>query len=127
MSLPASQRRALNQIEKTLADDYPGLGPLFGIFARLAGREAMPATERVTARPWRRQRRMRMRMRPAVVTLVGLAMFILSLRLSGPQECSGTVTTVTARTQYVPAERQLACAPPHNKPSKTSQSGHHAH
>ena len=54
MSLSASQRRALSQIEKTLADDHPGLGPLFAIFTRLAGHEAMPATERVSARPWRR-------------------------------------------------------------------------
>ena len=59
MSLPAGQRRALNRIEKTLADDHPGLGPLFAIFTRLAGHEAMPVTERVTARLWRR------RVRPA--------------------------------------------------------------
>lgn len=52
--MPASQRRALNQIEKTLAGDHPGLGPQFAIFTRLAGHEAMPVTERVTARPWRR-------------------------------------------------------------------------
>jgi hypothetical protein len=54
MSLPASQRRALIQIEKTLADDHPGLRPLFAIFTRLNGHEAMPVTERVSARPWRR-------------------------------------------------------------------------
>jgi hypothetical protein len=54
MSLPASQRRALNRIEKTVADDDPRLGPLFAIFTRLAAHEAMPATERVTARSWRR-------------------------------------------------------------------------
>ena len=51
MSLPASQQRALSQIEKTLADDHPGLGPLFATFTRLAGQEAMPVTERVTDRP----------------------------------------------------------------------------
>ena len=42
MSLPASQQRALGKIEKALADDHPGLGPLFAIFTQLAGREAMP-------------------------------------------------------------------------------------
>jgi hypothetical protein len=57
MSLPVSQRRALNQIEKALADDHPGLGPLFAIFTRLTGREAMPVTERVTARPGHRHLR----------------------------------------------------------------------
>jgi Zn-dependent protease len=124
MSLPASQQRALNQIEKTLADDHPGLGPLFAIFGRLVGHEAMPVTERVTARPWRWQRRMR----PAVVTLIGLAvatgvLFMLTLRVSGPPVCPGTVTAVAARVQYVPTERQPACAPQQNKPSKPSQSG----
>ena len=51
MSLPTSQQRALSQIEKTLADDHPGLGALFATFTRLAGQEAMPVTERVTASP----------------------------------------------------------------------------
>ena len=37
MSLPTSQQRALDQIEKTLADDHPGLGPLFATFTRLVG------------------------------------------------------------------------------------------
>ncbi len=53
MSLPTSQQRALNRIEKTLAHDHPGLGPLFAIFTALVDREAMPVTERVTGRPWR--------------------------------------------------------------------------
>jgi hypothetical protein len=56
MRLPGAQQRALNRIEKTLADDDPRLGPLFAIFTRLAGHEAMPATERVTAPQWRRRR-----------------------------------------------------------------------
>jgi hypothetical protein len=75
MSLPASQQRALNRIEETLADDYPGLGPLFAIFTRLAGQEAMPVTERVTTRRWRSRRMWRMwRMWPTVAAVVGLAM-----------------------------------------------------
>ena len=53
MSLPTSQQRALDQIEKTLADDHPGLGPLFATFTRLVGQEAMPVTEQVTDRPRR--------------------------------------------------------------------------
>jgi hypothetical protein len=59
MSLPASQQHALNRIEKALASDYPSLGPLFATFTRLTGYEAMPATERLTARPRWRQRRIR--------------------------------------------------------------------
>ena len=117
MSLPASQQRALNQIEKTLADDHPGLGPMFAIFARLVGHEAMPATEAVTARPWRWQRRMS----PTVITLVGLAMatgalFMLSLRLSGPPACPGSATAIAASIQHVPTEPQPACAPQQTKP-----------
>jgi len=126
MGLPASQRRALNQIEKRLADDHPGLGPLFGIFARLTGHEAMPATERFTPRPWRWQRQMW----PGVVTVIGLAMatgalLTLSLMLPGPQACGpGTVTTVAAHTRSVPTGRQAACASQQNK---TSQGAFYAH
>ena len=71
MSLQASQRRALNRIGKTLADDDLHLGQLFAFFTRLADREPMPATERVTALPWRR-RRIR-RMWPVLVTVIVLA------------------------------------------------------
>ena len=124
MSLPASQRRALNQIEKTLADDHPSLGPLFAIFTRLTGYEAMPVTERVTARRWRWQRWMR----PGVAAVVGLAMatgalLALSLTLPGPQPCAqGTATPVAARTWF-PAGRQPICATQQNKLSRTSPSG----
>jgi hypothetical protein len=125
MSLPGGQWHALNQIEKTLASDDPGLVPLFAIFTRLVGHEAMPVTERVTARPWRRMRRIR----PAAVTVVGLAMaavalFTLSLRLPSAQVCApGTVTAGTARMQSVPAGRQPACVTQQGKPGETSQGG----
>jgi hypothetical protein len=124
MSLPASQLRVLNLIEKTLADDHPSLGPLFAIFTRLTGHEPMPVTERVTARRWRWQRSMW----PAVVTLVGLTMaagglLTLSLLMSGPQVCvPSTVATVAPHARSVPTGRQPACATQQNKPGKTSQS-----
>jgi hypothetical protein len=127
--MPASQRRALNQIEKTLAGDHPGLGPQFAIFTRLAGHEAMPVTERVTDGPWRRQRRMR----PGAVTVAGLAvatgaLLTLSLMLPRPQECAtGTGTPVAAHARSVPTGRQPACATQQGKPSQTRQSGLHAH
>jgi len=128
MSLPASQRRALSQIEETLANDHPGLGPMFAIFTRLTGHEAMPLTEQVTARP----RRWPQRLRPAVVTLIGLAMatgalLTLSLMLSGPQACTpGAVTPVAARAQSVPTGRPRACTTQQHKTSETSQSGLYA-
>jgi hypothetical protein len=129
MSWPASQRRALNQIEKTLADDHPNLGPLFAIFTRLTSHEAMPATERFTTRPRRWQRQMRL----GVVTVIGLAMvtgalLTLSLMLPGPQACGrGTVTTVAAHTRSVPTGPQPGCATQQNTPSQTSQGGLYAH
>jgi hypothetical protein len=128
MSLPASQRRALSQIEQTLADDHPGLGALFAAFTRLTGQEAMPATEQVTARPWRWER-----MWPGVVTVVGLAMatgvlLTLSLTLPGPQVCGpGGVASVAAYGRSVPTGRQPACATQPTKPSNTSQSELYAH
>jgi hypothetical protein len=74
MSLPASQQRALKRIEEALAHDH---------FTRLVGQEAMPVTERVTARPWRMWR-----MWSTVATVVGLAI----------------VTGAFTRTDHLPAE-----------------------
>ena len=132
MSLPGSQRRALNQIEKTLAaDDRSGLGPLFAIFASLTGGESMPVIERVTARPWPWPSRRR-RMRPGVITVVTLAMvagalLTLSLMLPRPQVCAqASVALVAVQEQSVPAGRHPACVTQQNKPSETSQSGVHA-
>ena len=128
MSLPASQLRALNLIEKTLADDHPGLGPLFAIFTRLTGHEPMPVTERVTARRWQGRR-----MWPTVVTLFGLTMatgvlLTLSLLMSGPQVCvPSTVTAGAAHARSVPTGRQAACATQQNKLGQTSLSGLYAH
>ena len=120
MSLPASQRRVLDQIEKTLADDHPSLGPLFAIFTRLTGHEAMPVTERVTARRWQGQRGMR----PGVTVVIGLAMvtgalLALSLMMPGPPLCAqGTVTPVAAHMRFQPV-----CTAQQNKLSRTSPSG----
>jgi hypothetical protein len=138
MSLPASQRRALVQIEQSLADDHPSLGPLFAVFTSLTGQQAMPVTERVTARPWRPWRRparprrpasQRRRTRPGVAAVVVLAvatgmLLTLSLLLRGPRMCaSGTFASVAAQARSVPSGRQPACTTQQNKPSNTSQSG----
>jgi ferric-dicitrate binding protein FerR (iron transport regulator) len=117
MSLPTSQQRALNRIEKALADDHPSLGPMFAIFTTLVDDEAMPVTERVTARAWRSRRR---RVWPAVATLVGLAMaaaalFTVSAMLPSPQVCPGTFTAVAAHTQPAPTGRLLACTTRQNR------------
>ena len=124
MSLPTRQQRALDRIEKALAHDHPGLGPLFAIFTTLVDQEAMPVTERVTAPRQRvrgqrvrgqRRRLQRGRISPTLATLLGLAMaavalFTLSLTLPSPQSCPGSAVTVAARMQSVPAGGQAACS-----------------
>jgi len=132
MGLPASQQRALSEIEKSLADDHPGLGPLFATFTSLAGQEAMPVTERVTDRSWRlpRQRlspRQR-RMWPTVAGVVGLALvtvvlFTLSLTLPSRPTCTGTTVSIAARMQPPPTGSQADCATQQGEPSKTRPTG----
>jgi hypothetical protein len=56
MSLRAGQRRALDRIGQTLQADDRRLGALFMTFTMLTRHEAMPGTERITARRWRRLR-----------------------------------------------------------------------
>jgi hypothetical protein len=122
MSLPTSQQRTLDQIEKTLAYDHPALGRLFADFARVVGKEPMPVTERVTARPrrlpWQR------RMWPTVAGVVGLALvtvalFTLSLTLPNRPTCTGTVGSLAATMQALPTGSQAACATQQSEPSKT--------
>jgi hypothetical protein len=128
MNLPARQQRALSQIEKTLADDHPGLGPLFAIFTRLAGQEAMPVTERVTDRswrlPWQRRWRWPRRVWPTAAGVVGLAMMTvvlltLSLTLPSRPGCTGTTDSIAARIQAVPTGSQAACATRQGDPATT--------
>ena len=126
MSLPSGQQRALSQIEKMLADEHPGLGPLFDIFTGLAGQEAMPVTERVTTRPWRLS--WPRRMWPTVAGVVGLALvtvavFTLSLTLPSRPTCTGTVVSLAARTQPLPTGSQASCATKQSGPSTTSPAG----
>ena len=122
MSLPASQQRALYEIENALAQDHPALGPLFATFTEVVGQEPMPVTERVTVRPrrspWPR------RMWPTVAGVVGLAvaavvLFTLSLTLPARPACSGTVASIAARMQPVPSGSQAACATQQSDPAKT--------
>jgi hypothetical protein len=109
MSLRAGQQRSLDQIEHTLLDDDLRLGSLFAIFTRLAGDEAMPSTERVTAGPWRR-------LRPALAAAFGLAavvtVLVLSLLVPGRQACQGGAAAGPAHMQPFRAGRLAACRPP---------------
>jgi hypothetical protein len=121
------QQRALDQIEKTLAGDHPGLKPLFATFTRLVGDEPMPVTERVTERvtdqprrlPWQR------RMWPTAAGVVGLALmtvvlFTLSLTLPSRPSCAGTVVSLAARTPPLPTGSEAVCATQQSGPSMTN-------
>jgi len=50
VSLPASQQRTLNRIDRMLRDSDPRLVALFSIFTRLTWEEEMPRIEEVRAR-----------------------------------------------------------------------------
>jgi len=50
VSLPVSQRRMLNRIDRTLRDSDPRLAAIFSIFTRLTWDEEMPRIEEVRAR-----------------------------------------------------------------------------
>jgi len=54
MSLPARQQAVLDQIERILTAADPQLKSMFAAFARVASREAMPATEAISVRSPRR-------------------------------------------------------------------------
>jgi hypothetical protein len=130
MSLPTRQRRTLEEINKTLTNDHPGLGTMFAIFTRLADHEAMPATERVAARRWRLRWQWRMSPRPAPVVglaMVTVALFTLGLTPPSSSQCPGTATSTAARLHSVQTGRQLACPSQQNKPSKIRRSGLHGH
>jgi len=129
MSIPTGQRRALEQIERTLTNDHPGLGTMFAIFTRLADHEAMPVIERIAARSWRL--RWRRRRWPRLALVVGLAMVtaLLTLSLTPPRSpaCPGTAMSIPARMQSVQTRPQSACAGQQNKPSALGRNGLHGH
>jgi hypothetical protein len=54
MNLPARQQLVLDQIEQILQAADPRLKSMFATFARMASREAMPASEAISGRPARR-------------------------------------------------------------------------
>jgi hypothetical protein len=109
------QQRLLDGIARTLLDDDLALGSLFAIFTRLAGDEAMPATERVQAGPWRR------RLHPALVAAAGLvaavSVLVLSLLVPGRQACPGGAAAAAPHAQPLRAGRPAACRPPAGAPA----------
>jgi hypothetical protein len=118
MSLPGSQQRALDQIERTLLEDDRRLGSLFAFFTRLTSHEAMPWAERVTTRPWP----LRLRVGVAAVIAISLAAVMSALLLLAPgrQACQDGTTSSPAHL-----ERQQASCPAslRDKPARGRPAG----
>ncbi len=116
MSLPGSQRQALERIEKTLREDDRQLCSLFATFTRLTSHEAMPRIETVTPR-W--QLRLGL---GAAATAIGLAAVMIALLVSliapGQPPCSGRGAAATAYLQPFRVGQQASC--PARHPAGTS-------
>ena len=124
MSLPVAERRALDQIEKTLAEDHPGLRQQFAPFNLLNFYQAMPGTERVSALPWGWPRWMRPRIAAALaLVLVTGVLLAFSLLLPSEKSCAtGADAAVAAQLQSIPAAPPPACMNPRNGPGRATSS-----
>ncbi|HEY1624519.1 MAG TPA: hypothetical protein VGG16_12035 [Streptosporangiaceae bacterium] len=80
MSLPASQRRALDVIEGELRASAPHLASMFGIFTRLTNADGPAMTERL--RP-SRLRAVVIRLRAFVLIPVAVAMVVAGVVVGG--------------------------------------------
>jgi hypothetical protein len=118
MSLPASEERALTRIEQMLLARDPRLRSLFGIFTRLTGQEAMPATEQIQPRRWRPHSV------PVVAIVLALAVgvIVVTSLTSAPVRTCGTsktgfaVATQTTSGTSAPAMRNCLPAPVSKNP-----------
>jgi Zn-dependent protease len=124
MTLPVAQRRALGQIEKTLAEDHPGLRLQFATFTWLHGHQAMPGTERVTSRPWGWPRWLRPRVAVALaLVIVTVVLLELSLLLPRQQTCTSAAdAAVAAQLQSIPGAPSPACMTQQNGAGRTAPS-----
>ena len=88
MSLPDRQQMILDQIEQVLQAADPRLKSMFAIFGRLACREAMPATEAMSApepKPGRPVRRIVL-VSVVLISVLGAVVFNV---ISTGNECPG--------------------------------------
>lgn len=100
-------RATLNQVEKALAAEDPGLASAFSIFTRLTDHEAMPGTER--ALPRRRMARWRTRVRRWRTREI--------LILAAVMACLGALVSVTAAFGAHPCSMTTA---PHQSATHTA-------
>jgi len=73
MKRRARQWQALRQIERDLADWYPGLDALFFAFTQQVQRQQMPRVEKVRTKPFRLLARLRRRPDRRRVTRTGVS------------------------------------------------------
>jgi hypothetical protein len=88
MNLPARQQKVLDQIEQVLQAADPRLKSMFAAFARLAPREAMPATEALCDGATGRTRRTRRTVVISIMVITLLSVLMLSF-LATARACPG--------------------------------------
>ncbi len=106
MSLPAFQRRALDQIEQALVAEDPGLGLRFAVFARLTLHEAMPGTEQV---PGRVQRLLRPATMLSLIVISLAALLAASWLIASGQVCPAGASAAAHSMSRV--SREARCQP----------------
>jgi hypothetical protein len=91
MNLPARQQKVLDQIEQVLQAADPRLKSMFAAFARLALREAMPATEAISDGATGRTRRTRRTRRTVVISImvIGLLSVLMLTFMATARACPG--------------------------------------
>lgn len=109
---PPAEQRALDRIEKTLLDSDRPLRTMYAIFGAITQYDAMPATERIPARPSPRIRallRPPVLLRTAVITAFTLAAIVLSLLAARQQPCPQLRAAVPAHAQPLRAGPRAPC------------------
>ena len=100
MSLPARQQQILDQIEQVLQAADPRLKSMFAAFARLAPRDAAPATEVITGRPAHRSARRTVLICVVVLSLLGVLMLSILATKDVCPGLSSDQAVVSASVRY---------------------------
>ena|ERR1700722_1341258 len=103
MSLPARQQAVLDQIERILTAADPQLKSMFAAFARVASREAMPATEAISKRSPRQWTLL------ICIVVVSLVSMITGFVVATSRACPGLSSdqvVATATVRYAACSKQ---------------------
>ena len=105
MSLPARQQAVLDQIERILAAADPQLKSMFAAFARVASREAMPATEAI---PERSPRRWTLLICIMVISLLSMVTVFVVATSRACEGLSSDQVVATATVRYAGCSKETA-------------------